>query len=69
MRVHLYEGGTTEYQGSYQGHGLREQAIEFERVVRSGKYESEHLTHKHTLEIMELMDQVRSKIGLKYPSE
>ena len=69
MRVHLYEGGTTEYQSSYQGHGLREQAIEFERVVRSGKYESEHLTHKHTLEIMELMDQVRSKIGLKYPSE
>lgn len=69
MRVHLYDGTTTEYPSDYKGHGLREQAIEFEKIVRSGKYESEHLTHKHTLEIMEVMDQIRSKIGLKYPSE
>ena len=69
MRVHLYDGTTTEYPSKYQGHGLREQAIEFEKIVRSGRYESEHLTHKHTLEIMELMDQIRNKIGLKYPGE
>jgi predicted dehydrogenase len=69
MRVHLYDGSVTEYPSKYQGHGLREQAIEFEKIVRSGKYESEHLTHKHTLEVMELMDQIRNKIGLKYPGE
>ena len=69
MRVHLYDGTTTEYPSDYQGHGLREQAIEFEKIVRSGRYESEHLTHKHTLEIMELMDEIRNKIGLKYPHE
>jgi len=69
MRVHLYDGTTTEYPSDYQGHGLREQAIEFEEIVRSGRYESEHLTHKHTLEIMELMDEIRNKIGLKYPHE
>ena len=69
MRVHLYDGSVTEYPSKYQGHGLREQAIEFEKIVRSGKYESEYLTHKHTLEIMELMDQIRNKIGLKYPGE
>jgi predicted dehydrogenase len=69
MRVHLYDGGVTEYPSAYQGHGLREQAIEFEKIVRSGIYESEYLTHKHTLEIMELMDQIRNKIGLKYPGE
>ena len=69
MRVHLYDGTTTEYPSKYQGHGLREQAIEFEKIVRSGKYESEHLTHKHTLEIMDLMDQIRNMIGLKYPGE
>lgn len=69
MRVHLYDGTTTEFPSDYQGHGLREQAIEFEKIVRSGRYESEHLTHKHTLEIMELMDEIRNKIGLKYPHE
>lgn len=69
MRVHLYDGTTTEYPSKYQGHGLREQAIEFEKIVRSGRYESEHLTHKHTLEIMDLMDQIRNMIGLKYPGE
>ena len=69
MRVHLFDGTTTEYPSDYQGHGLSEQAIEFEKIVRSGRYESEHLTHKHTLEIMELMDEIRNKIGLKYPHE
>jgi predicted dehydrogenase len=69
MRVHLYDGGVIEYPSAYQGHGLREQAIEFEKIVRGGIYESEYLTHKHTLEIMELMDQIRNKIGLKYPGE
>ena len=52
MRVHLYDGTVTEYPNNYQGHGLREQAIEFEKIVRSGKYESEFLTHKNTLEII-----------------
>jgi predicted dehydrogenase len=69
MRVHLYDGTTTEYPSNYQGHGLREQAIEFANIVSTGKFESEYLTHKHTLEIMELMDLIRDKIGLKYPGE
>jgi len=68
-RVHLFDGTVTEYPSNYQGHGLREQAIEFAHIVRSGHYESEHLTHKDTLEIMELMDLIRNKIGLKYPGE
>jgi predicted dehydrogenase len=69
MRVHLFDGTVTEYPSNYQGHGLREQAIEFAYIVRAGQYESEHLTHKDTLEIMELMDLIRHKIGLKYPGE
>jgi len=69
MRVHLYDGTTTEYPSNYQGHGLREQAIEFANIVCTGKFESEYLTHKHTLEIMDLMDLIRDKIGLKYPGE
>lgn len=69
MRVHLYDGTTTEYPSNYQGHGLREQAIEFANIVRTGKFESEYLTHKHILEIMDLMDLIRDKIGLKYPGE
>lgn len=69
MRVHLFDGSITEYPSDYKGHGLREQAIEFEKIVRSGNFESVHLTHKHILEIMELMDQIRNKIGLKYQQD
>lgn len=58
-----------EYPNNYQGHGLREQAIAFEALVRESKLESNLMTHKATLEIMEIMDEVRNQIGLKYPFE
>ncbi len=69
MRLVLFNGEITEYPRNYQGHGLREQALEFERVVRSGEVESPILTRKDTEEIMEIMDTVRKQIGLKYPFE
>jgi predicted dehydrogenase len=69
MRVVLNDGTTTEYPNAYKGHGLREQAEVFERLVRSGKLESEILTWKATVEIMTTLDTVREQIGLKYPFE
>ncbi len=69
MRVVLFDGTTTEYPKNYVGHGLREQAVEFARVVRSGQTESPILTWADTIAIMEIMDTVREQIGLKYPFE
>lgn len=69
MRVTLYDGSITEYPNTYIGHGLREQAAEFARVVQSGEKESPILRTTDTVAIMEIMDSVRDQIGLKYPFE
>ena len=69
MRLTLFDGTVTEYPSDYKGHGLREQAVEFARVVKSGAKESPILTWDDTIAIMEIMDTVRSQIGLKYPFE
>lgn len=58
-----------DFPNEYHGHGLREQAIEFEEIVRGKKLESPLMTHKSSLEIMEIMDEVRKQIGLRYPFE
>ena len=69
MRVVLYDGTVTEYPNNYKGHGLREQADAFAKIVQSGAQESQNLTWNDSIEIMEIMDSVRKQIGLKYPFE
>ena len=68
-RLITVDGEVTEYPNNYQGHGLREEAIEFARVVRAGEIESPLMTHAKSQEIMELMDEIRRQIGVKYPTE
>ena len=69
MRVIMHDGATTEYPNEYKGHGLREQAKEFERVVRTGELSSSILTPDESIEIMGSLDEIRKQIGLIYPSE
>jgi predicted dehydrogenase len=69
MRVIMHDGTTTEYPNEYKGHGLRDQALEFESVVRSGAKSSAILTPDESILIMESLDEVRKQIGLIYPSE
>ncbi len=69
MRVIMHDGTTTEYPNEYKGHGLREQAKEFERVVRSRAMNSPILTPDESIEIMGSLDEIRRQIGLIYPSE
>ena len=69
MRVILNDGSVTQYPNTYTGHGLREQAESFKRLVQSGKLESEILSWQDTIDIMKTMDAVREQIGLKYPFE
>ena len=69
MRLTLFDGTVTEYPSDYKGHGLREQAVEFAHVIKSGAKESPILTWDDTIAIMEIMDTVRTQIGLKYPFE
>lgn len=69
MRLITREGEVTEFPNSYKGIGLREEAVEFARMVRANEIESPLAPHAMTLEIMELMDSIRAKIGVRYPTE
>ena len=69
MRVTLFDGSVTEYPTNYTGHGLREQAEAFKKLVQSGHTQSAILNWKDTVDIMQTLDSVRSQIGLRYPFE
>jgi len=69
MRVTLFDGSVTQYPHTYAGHGLREQAEVFKKLVVSGQTQSEILNWKDTVDIMQTLDTVRSQIGLRYPFE
>ena len=69
MKVTLYSGSVTEYPNNYKGHGLREQAVEFARCVRSGLIESPLMPHNESVSVMNSMDEIRRQIGLRYPNE
>ncbi len=69
FRLITRDGEITEYPKIYQGNGLREEAAEFARVVRAGEIESPLMPHAKSVEMMELMDEIRSQIGVRYPGE
>lgn len=69
IRVILNDNSIAEYPNEYEGHGLREQAIEFANLVRTGQKESTLLTLDETYQIMQSMDKIRRLIQLKFPIE
>jgi predicted dehydrogenase len=69
MRVTLLDGSVAQYPNTYTGHGLREQAEAFKKLVTSGQTQSEILSWKDTVDIMHTLDTVRAQIGLRYPFE
>ena len=54
------------YEESYHGHGLREQALEMQNCILNNNIESKKMTHFDIISVMEIMDKVRYKVGLKY---
>lgn len=51
------------------GNGYNYEAEEVGRCIRSGKLESDIMPLDETLSIMEVMDQIRKQIGLRYPAD
>ena len=68
MRLVYNDGRIVEFKNEYRGHGLREQAIYFEKMLITGKKDSELLPISETISIMETIDEIRNQIGLKYPA-
>ena len=66
MKICKNDGEIINFKNNYQGHGLREQAIEMKYCIRNNLIESSKMPHHETLEVIEIMDQVREKIGLKF---
>ena len=54
---------------SFDGNGLRFQAIEAGRCMREGLTESPLLPLDDTLTVMRTMDEVRRQVGVVYPGE
>ena len=68
MRLVYNDGRIVEFKNEYRGHGLREQAIYFEKMLITGKKDSELLPIAETISIMETIDEIRKQMGLKYPA-
>ena len=50
-------------------HPYGPQVVEVERCLREGKLESEHLPWSYTLGMMELMDDARAQVGVRYAAD
>ncbi len=51
------------------GQGLRYQVAEVHRCLRAGALESPVISHADTLSLAGTMDQIRDRIGVRYPGE
>jgi predicted dehydrogenase len=63
------QGTTEQIDGSYEGNGLRFEAIEVQRYLEQGVTESPVMPLDETIHLMETLDDIRSQIGLVYPAE
>jgi predicted dehydrogenase len=50
-------------------HGLAYEAAEFARLLGAGKTESDLLPLDETLRLMQVLDQVRGQLGVRFPGE
>lgn len=76
-RFHETKGLTLEIEGQEAqvfeterlGHGYSYEAQEVQNCLKSGKIESDKLPLQFSLELMELLCEIRQQIGLVYPQE
>jgi predicted dehydrogenase len=54
------------YDGNIEGRGMQYQALEVERCIRAGLRQSPIMSLEETIEIMEVMDQIRQQTGIEY---
>jgi predicted dehydrogenase len=54
------------YDGNIEGRGMQFQALEVEKCIRAGLRQSPIMSLDETIEIMEVMDQIRQQTGIEY---
>jgi predicted dehydrogenase len=55
-----------QYEGNIEGRGMQYQAMEVERCITAGLTESPIMSLDETVQIMQVMDQIRSLTGIEY---
>ena len=50
-------------------HGLAYEAAEFARLLAAGRTESDLLPLDETLRIMQVLDDIRAQLGVRFPGE
>jgi predicted dehydrogenase len=65
----LSPSGIEEFDGSYEGNGLRFEIEEVHRCLAEGKTESATMSLDQTLDLADTLDAIRAQIGLVFPGE
>ena len=74
---HLADSITVEVHGQaprvvatpYLGNGYTHEAIAAGECLRNGLVEHPLMRHEETLALMEVLDEIRGQIGLRYPAD
>ena len=69
ITVALDDGSTRTIATPYLGNGYVHEVIEAQRCWREGLIESPGMTHDETLALMNVMDEIRRQIGLRYEAD
>lgn len=70
LRLVTNEGEVLDrYTASDDDHALRYEAAEVARCVHAGKLESHLMPLDETVSIMELLDEIRARLGVRFPGE
>ena len=68
--AYLHIGGKIEkYIDKYEEAGYKYEIEEANNYIINKELESNIASHKVTLELVKIMDEIRSQIGLEYPFE
>ena len=65
--VHINDQEPQTYKCPFLGNGFEEQILESNQCIREGKLESDFIPHAQSMKIMKQMDEIRKKVGVKYP--
>jgi predicted dehydrogenase len=70
-RIVVHRGGDTEVikEDPIPGNGYLLEVQEVERCLREGRTESEHIPLDDTVAILEVLDEVRRQLGVRYPAD
>ncbi|WP_100448886.1 Gfo/Idh/MocA family protein [Glycomyces xiaoerkulensis] len=64
-----YDEQPREFEAPYVGNGYVHEALEVHRALRQDRLESTLVPPSSTIEVMEILDEVRGQIKLHYPGE